>query len=483
MSAYNNALKHWLLIIPILLLQACSTKPELYSCEGALTDLDQLLEREIGTLNAKRIAKHPGLRYDRFVYSYIEELGKGSNVSQQDLIAYMSDAAKTGLQLEWQNLNSQQTSEWKQRYPEYSSNTFIESCVAKAKQQYLAETEQSAELLSSLLPDDDYSDTAKFFGIYPISSKVFASAVKKEQQSLTEHWQQASLEAHSGFNPNQAILYTPEPQKHLTPPLSLEHLSLDHLGRLSNERQGQHLLDKFAPQWLIENAHQDNLPGRPVWQGEQLQVDTNKATSFSLISYGRYKQQTIIQLNYVMWFKQRPELSAVDWVAGQHDAVIFRIHLTPQLEILAYDSIHLCGCWYTLMLPNDQAYQAVQDSSQEPVLMYRVDAQSKMRISISADTHHIVGLAPAEEHAELKTIEYQSLAWQQLNVLAKAELTKSVFDKQGYVHDSQRLERWFFWPMGVKQPGSLRRFGDHAISFVGERYFDQAYLLEELGVQ
>jgi hypothetical protein len=94
-----------------------------------------------------------------------------------------------------------------------------------------------------------------------------------------------------------------------------------------------------------------------------------------------------------------------------------------------------------------------------------------------------VGLAPAEENTELKTIEYQSLAWQQLNLLAKSDLTKSVFDRQGYVHGSQRLERWFFWPMGVKQPGSLRRFGDHAISFVGERYFDQAYLLEDLGVQ
>jgi hypothetical protein len=479
MSAYNSATKHCLLIVTLLLMQACSVKPELYSCEGALTDLDHFLESEVGTLNAKRIAKHPGLRYDRFIYSYIGELNSGSNVSQQDLIAYMSDAAKTGLLLEWQNLNRQQMDEWKQRYPEYSTDTFIESCVAKAKQQYLAQTEQSAELLSSLLPDDDYSDTAKFFGIYPLSSKVFASAVKKEQHSLTEHWQQASDKAHSGFNQDQAILYTPKSFKHrLATPLSL-----NLLGQLSNELQGQHLLDKFAPQWLIENAHQDNLPGKPVWQGDQLQVDSDTATSFSLISYGRYKQQTTIQLNYIMWFNQRPELSSFDWVAGQHDAVIFRIHLTPQLEIVAYDSIHLCGCWYTLMLPNEQAYQAVQDSSQEPVLMYRVDAQTKMRISISADTHQIVGLVPAEENAELKSIEYQSLAWQQLNLLAKAELTKSVFDRQGYVHGSQRLERWFFWPMGVKQPGSLRRFGDHAISFVGERYFDQAYLLEELGVQ
>ncbi|WP_221073948.1 hypothetical protein [Agarivorans aestuarii] len=479
MSAYNRAIKHWLLIITLLLMQACSVKPELYSCEGALTDLDLILESEVGTLNAKRIAKHPGLRYDRFIYSYIGELNSGSNVSQQDLIAYMSDAAETGLLLEWQNLNSQQMGEWKQRYPEYSTDTSIESCVAKAKQQYLAQTEQSAELLSSLLPDDDYSDTAKFFGIYPLSSKVFASAVKKEQQSLTEHWQQASFKAHSGFNQDQAILYTPKSFKHhLATPLSL-----NRLGQLSNELQGRHLLDKFAPQWLIENAHQDNLPGKPIWLGEQLQVVTDTAISFSLISYGRYKQQTTIQLNYILWFKQRPELSAVDWVAGQHDAVIFRIHLTPQLDILAYDSIHLCGCWYTLMLPNGQPYQALQDSAQEPVLMHRVDAQTKMRISISADTHQIVGLAPAEENTELKTIEYQSLAWQQLNLLAKADLTQSVFDRQGYVHGSQRLERWFFWPMGVKQPGSLRRFGDHAISFVGERYFDQAYLLEDLGVQ
>jgi hypothetical protein len=36
--------------------------------------------------------------------------------------------------------------------------------------------------------------------------------------------------------------------------------------------------------------------------------------------------------------------------------------------------------------------------------------------------------------------------------------------------------------MGVKNPGALRRFGDHAISFVGRRYFDEPRLLERLGL-
>jgi hypothetical protein len=106
-----------------------------------------------------------------------------------------------------------------------------------------------------------------------------------------------------------------------------------------------------------------------------------------------------------------------------------------------------------------------------------------MRVSVSADTHQIVGLSPASLSDALFQQRYQLLPWQSLLSLPRGEGQSSVFDNNGYVFGSQRLERWFFWPMGVKQPGSLRRFGDHAISFIGERYFDQADLLQALGVQ
>ena len=40
------------------------------------------------------------------------------------------------------------------------------------------------------------------------------------------------------------------------------------------------------------------------------------------------------------------------------------------------------------------------------------------------------------------------------------------------------LERFFFWPTGVRSAGAMRQWGRHATAFVGRRHFDDADLLE-----
>ncbi len=42
-----------------------------------------------------------------------------------------------------------------------------------------------------------------------------------------------------------------------------------------------------------------------------------------------------------------------------------------------------------------------------------------------------------------------------------------------------RLERYWFWPMGVPEPGAMRQWGRHATAFVGRRHFDDADLSEK----
>lgn len=471
-------LSSWLIVIGCFLLQSCSSYlPESYVCANSLQALDSLLEKRVGTLEGTRVKGHPALRSTRFIYSFIEQAE--SSVAQTDIVNAMHQTAQQGLQLEWHNLDSGIQRQWLKQYQQDNFSGFANHCLAKAKQYYLQAEASTSIILERLRPQDDYSALAKIAGVYPLSSRVFARAVVDEQSHLTQAWLTASQRPYSGFSPHRARLFVPDE----TSPALIESLQRDSLGRLTDAAQVQHLLRWHAPQWLIERADPNNLPASPVWQQQHLAVDLSRAVSFSKISYGRFKQQTTIQLNYILWFKQRPKLSAIDWVAGQHDALVFRIHLSPELNIIAYDSIHLCGCWYTLMLPMNQPYLATQQLGQEPVLMHRVDATRNMRVSISADTHQIVGLSPITASEPLFQQRYKLASWRHLLKLPRGERLSSVFDENGYVVGSQRLERWFFWPMGVKQPGSLRRFGNHAISFVGERYFDQADLLQALGVQ
>jgi len=53
-----------------------------------------------------------------------------------------------------------------------------------------------------------------------------------------------------------------------------------------------------------------------------------------------------------------------------------------------------------------------------------------------------------------------------------------VFGPDGLVAGTERMERWFFWPMGVPSAGAMRQWGRHATAFVGRRHFDDADLLE-----
>jgi len=46
------------------------------------------------------------------------------------------------------------------------------------------------------------------------------------------------------------------------------------------------------------------------------------------------------------------------------------------------------------------------------------------------------------------------------------------------VPGTERAERYFFWPMGVPEPGAMRQAGRHATAFVGRRHFDHPGLLE-----
>jgi hypothetical protein len=53
-----------------------------------------------------------------------------------------------------------------------------------------------------------------------------------------------------------------------------------------------------------------------------------------------------------------------------------------------------------------------------------------------------------------------------------------MFRPDGIVPGSGRGERFWFWPMGVPEAGSMRQWGRHATAFVGRRHFDDPGLLE-----
>jgi hypothetical protein len=58
--------------------------------------------------------------------------------------------------------------------------------------------------------------------------------------------------------------------------------------------------------------------------------------------------------------------------------------------------------------------------------------------------------------------------------------TRSLFEEDGLVCGTERLERFFLWPAGIKSPGGMRQWGRHPTSFIGRGHFDDPAMMDRL---
>lgn len=439
-------------------------------CLAALVSLDNLGLESAGTLVGNRIFGLPWLRHNRLI-TYDINLQKDTPLSPNlsKHLSRMSLLAKQGLMHELATASDIQKRQWQKRFQIIdSTESFIAKCSERLIALQLQSPSKTLSTLTAIPSDNDYSTLARVAGLYPIATIPFRLGVVKEQEQLAKDWGQINDKDWFAYQTNIS--------------------SSANLPAKSSE-----LLSRHAPLWIIESQSAANLPGAPYWEGEALKVDTQKPTVYSFISEARRGEQSVTQLNYVIWFTERPRLKRLDWVAGQHDAVVFRVNLNTKDEVIAYDSIHLCGCWYRFFVSESWPLKRSNSYWNEPVSIQTVSLPSKtspqMAVYLQADTHQIQYIQPLEKLLKeqpkfTKTTfrNYQLQPYSQLLGLPSESGVRPVFNKKGYISNSVRPERWLFWPMGVKNPGALRRFGDHAMSFIGRRYFDDPNLLSHFSL-
>lgn len=452
--------------------------PVIAHCQQAIDHLDTLTAQHTGTLIGERINGTPWLRSDRLIQYFIHH--ESVNESNLDaLLNRMSELASQALIGESVNLPQTELSGWQATYSITDQQMFIHHCNEQLSLALLDNPPLTLRWLRHLRTDDDYSDLARIVGLYPLTSIPFRDGVMKEQEQIRSLWARESNSDWNAYSPIAEV-----------PPLNTENYHVDSLGlpALSTEQQ-QNLLKRYAPTWMISSATTANIPGQPYWQDEHLKVTGTHPASYSFLSLGLFNDRPVLQLNYLTWFSERPADGWPDLLAGQHDAVIFRTHLDLNNQIIAFDSVHLCGCWYTLILEPDQPYTPRTGWFKEPTLIFRSQFSNAMAVYLQPDTHLLIAASPVANSTPIKSHGYELRPFQQLLNLPlpateslNATRTKAVFNKQGYVDGSQRNERWLFWPMGIKRPGTLRRPGDHAINFIGKLHFDDPLILEKLGV-
>jgi hypothetical protein len=239
----------------------------------------------------------------------------------------------------------------------------------------------------------------------------------------------------------------------------------------------------YAPEFVVDTAGDADLPGELGWlEGPAPRIVSRLPVVYRRVSHTRYQGSALLQLNYTLWFPERPGSAGSSLLAGHLDGVLWRVTLAPDGTPWVFDTIHACGC-YHMFFPTARAAVRPQPVSLDetvfaPQWLPRLEAGGRVALRLASGTHYVQRVvvqgaaAPAAE-------EY---VFAQDDVLRSLPLPRSgrrsLFGPDGIVPGTGRAERYLFWPMGVADPGAMRQWGRHATAFVGRRHFDDPDLLE-----
>lgn len=307
---------------------------------------------------------------------------------------------------------------------------------------------QREALLDHAAVPDSYVTPLRALGLYPLVRVPFLHGVQRWQQ---EHGLNVVGWAHS-----------PPPVQRFVPP------------------------GDDAPVFEIE-AHETGLAdfdrfGVPTWtaEGAAPRIDTTQPVVYQRESRTFYRGRMLTQRVYTLWFAERPPRGSFDLLAGAIDGLVVRETFAADGTPLMVDTIHACGC-YQLFFPADGVHLRHDTPAHEepvfvPTTLPRLRAGERIVVRISSATHYVTGVARDSGRAGIDFTLRDDDELRSLPLPGGGR--RSLYDADGFIAGSERVERWLFWPMGIANAGAMRQWGHHATAFVGRRHFDDPDLIE-----
>lgn len=326
---------------------------------------------------------------------------------------------------------------------------------------------------------DVYQDWKRTIGLYGLTSQVVSAATEKLYDEIAEGYGKPVAQENpvSYYPRNDAIsISTRDIEKLLQEAYYSNPLDVPLLSEENQER----LFKGFAPVLVIDTLTDDDRIGAPQWSkdSETPVINTQRPVVYHYTSYTNFHGQVLLQLNYVFWFPARPKTSFIDYLGGKLDGLTWRVTLNEEGEVLAYDSIHNCGC-YHLFFPTPVSCMKQTDNKLEErafspqSVPTGLSGSNRVHLYLAHTSHYIDRVTVEQVRPRQTAVEYNMADYDILRSIPRPDGTKkSMFGEDGVVPGTQRLERFFIWPMGIPNAGAMRQQGHHATAFYGKRHFD-----------
>ena len=435
---------------------------------------------------AARVPGFPYLRVSRFLASYAEEALDDARFREWMDRMMVLGAEAWGVEIA--NLPAERAEMlghelWKLGTKLAWAGPALVECTGRVAAVDLADPARRAQIKVAARVPDDYVTWHRVAGLYWLTRVPFASGVAKWHREVRETF----------ALPPDALPLAGELKTYAPPPGGLAAAAvLPLLERASANALGipdprgadlEALFRAYAPRFAVETTGAADVPGELGWAaGDVPRVVSRLPVVYRRVSHTRYGSRALLQLNYALWFPERPKGRGSDLLAGHLDGVVWRVTLAPDGTPWMFDTMHACGC-YHLFFPTARATARPQPDSLDetmfaPQSLARPGAEHRVTVRLESGTHYVqrvlAGDGPVAGALEYRFVEDDGLR----SLPLPGGGRRSLYRPDGIVPGTERGERWLFWPMGVPEPGAMRQWGRHATAFIGRRHFDDARLME-----
>lgn len=471
-SAPRRITRHLLGLLLPLLLTGCSTLPSdpgtgatpHPGCAQLFVENDRIIDQaDRRDQGVHPIPGFPYLRSNRFLASYAPEVAGDEQLDQWTRhLATLDGVAR---RLEIDNLPDPEL-----RRVARSELEQLDDCRERLRHALLENPAAIDRLRVASAVPDDYLLSWRLLGLYPLTAPLVSLGIQQWHAETRSRYARPLAELPRAGRLERWSTRRPDTRPGVRPGARLDALGIPVLNTAAVER----LFNRHAPVWEVDVTGADDRIGTVRWR-EGPRVDTDRATEYRLISYSRFENRVLLQLNYLVWFPSRP---SNDIYGGRFDGLLWRVTLGPDGTPWLYDSIHQCGCYYMAFPTPRLRPRPTRQPFTEPILVPQVAPAAPLVLRIAPVTHYIERLYSLSEGEASQPMANQP--YDLLRSLPGDSGSHSLYAAHGLVAGSERPERFILWPMGIRSPGAMRQVGRHAIAFVGRRHFDDPYLIPSL---
>lgn len=251
------------------------------------------------------------------------------------------------------------------------------------------------------------------------------------------------------------------------------------------DSQWRALAEVNAPALWIETGGERDQPGTPALTADAVTVDPAQPAMNYHITFTRFGQARLTQINYFIWFKGRSGEAGADTPI---DSLIWRVTLDAQARPLVYESVHGSGrdhLWF-LAQPLERRAAATRaaagSSAAEALFPQAGPVTGPVALRIAAGTHalrRVVPLATATAVAGKAT--YTLRRYEDLFALQRPDGSHAgLYGPDGTIPEIRETDLAWLWGDRIKAPGALRELGRLPVSYDGQQHFDDAGQLDRL---